>query len=171
MLVPFVGYAQGRRFIGYVECRDDRLAEFLNRNDRIVLRDSFVENFADDIVTNLGDGELDRSTLYAVEAFAAGSYTSRRIPSAQHRLHVQLGPYSALGVLHTPPGQLPLPLLTTNGPMVTLSDATLGYACRGSLVLRDVGTLVINREFIDWVRASDEEAGAFPGVPVEPDRA
>jgi hypothetical protein len=36
--------------------------------------------------------------------------------------------------------------------------------------MRDVGTLIVNRDLLDWVRASDEEAAAFPGVTVLSDR-
>jgi len=55
--------------------------------------------------------------------------------------------------------------------MIPLSDATIGFVSHGSLQLRDVGTLIVNRDMLDWVRASDDEALAFPGVPVVSDRA
>ena len=72
----------------------------------------YVESFDDDTVVNLGDGEVDRSILYAVEASGARGEATRRIHTVRHRLQVQLGPYSALGLLHAPPGQMPLPYLT-----------------------------------------------------------
>jgi len=55
--------------------------------------------------------------------------------------------------------------------MIPLSDATIGFAGRGTLQLRDAGTLIVNREMVDWVRASEDEALAFLGVPVLMDRA
>jgi len=171
VLIPFVGYALGRRYLGYVECEGERLADMLNRSETIVVRESFVENFEDDTVTNLGDGEVNRSILYAVEASGSRGDTTRRIHTIRHRLQVQLGPYSALGLLHSLPGQMPLPYLQSGGPMIPLSDATIGFAGRGSLQLRDVGTLIVNRDLLDWVRAGEEEAGAFPGVRVVTDRA
>jgi len=88
----------------------------------------------------------------------------------RQRLQIQFGPYTALGLLHSAPGQMPLPGLTQRGPMVPLSDATLAFHSRGALVMRDVGTLIINRDVLDWVRASDDQAAAFPGVPVLTDR-
>ena len=171
MLIPFVGYSQGRRFIGYVECEGERLTDLLNRAESIVVRETFVENFDDDTVTNLGDGEVDRSILYAVEASGGRGEAPRRIHTIRHRLQVQLGPYSALGLLHSLPGQMPLPYLHARGPMIPLSDATIGFASRGAMQLRDVGTLIVNRDMLDWVRASEDEALAFPGVPVVTDRA
>ncbi len=167
MLVPFIGYAQNRRFIGYVESAADRLADMLNDRESIVIRQAFVESFEDDTVVNLGDGEVERSTLYAVEASGARA-EERRIHAARHRLEVQMGPYRALGLL--PTGQLPLPYMAQRGPMILLADATLAFASRGSMTLRDVGTLIVNREHVDWVRANEDEAAAFPGVPVVTDR-
>jgi hypothetical protein len=171
VLVPFIGYALGRRFIGYVEIQGERLSDLLNRGPSVVVRETFVESFDDDTVVNLGDGEIDRSILYAVETSEGRGEGSRRIQTIRHRLQVQFGPYSALGLLHALPGQMPLSQLTSRGPMIPLSQATLGYSCRGALTLRDVDTLIVNRELVDWVRARDEEAAAFPGVPVVHDRA
>jgi hypothetical protein len=170
VLLPFIGYALGRRFIGYVECEGERLTDMLNRTESIVVRETYVENFDDDTVVNLGDGEVDRSILYAVEANGGRGDVTRRIHTIRHRLQVQIGPYSALGLLHALPGQMPLPYIHTRGPMIPLSDATIGFASRGALQLRDVGTLIVNRDMLDWVRASDDEAQAFPGVTVLTDR-
>jgi hypothetical protein len=171
VLLPFIGYALGRRFIGYVDCEGERLTDMLNRAESIVVRETYVENFDDDTVVNLGDGEIDRSILYAVEASGGRGEATRRIHTIRHRLQVQLGPYTALGLLHSLPGQMPLPYLHARGPMIPLSDATIGFAGRGSLQMRDVGTLIVNRDMLDWVRADEDEAAAFPGVPVLTDRA
>jgi hypothetical protein len=171
VLVPFIGYSLGRRFIGYVECEGERLTDLLNHSESIVVRETFVESFEDDTVVNLGDGEIDRSILYAVEASGGRGDESRRIHTIRHRLQIQFGPYTALGLLHSLPGQLPLPHLHSRGPMIPLSDATIGYASRGVTAMRDVGTLIVNRDMLDWVRADDDEAQAFPGVPVLSDGA
>ena len=58
--------------------------------------------------------------------------------------------------------------------MIPLSDATIGFACRGSMQMRDVGTLIVNRDLLDWVRASDDElrhSRACRSCPTEPDPA
>jgi hypothetical protein len=167
VLVPFIGYALGRRFIGYVECDGGRLTDTLNRVESILVREAFVESFDDETVTNLGDGEIDRSIIYAVEAMGGRGDGVRRIHTVHQRLQLQLGPYAALGLLHSP-GQIPLPIYD-RGPMIPLTDATLGFTRRGVLVLRDVGALIVNRELVDWVRADETDAQAFPGVNVVTD--
>jgi len=169
VLVPFIGYALGRRFIGYVECDGGRLTDSLNRSDTIVVREAFVETFDDDMVTNLGDGEIDRSTIYAVETTGGRGDGARRLHTVRQRIQIQLGPYAVLGLLHSVPGQIPLPILE-RGPMIPLTDVTLGFTKRGQLMLRDVGALIVNRELVDWVRAGEAEALAFPGVTVLTDR-
>lgn len=167
MLVPFIGYAQGRRFIGYVESDGGRLAETLNLSGSILVRDAFVESFEDETVANLGDGEIDRSIVYAVEPGGGRTDGTRRIHTVHQRLQVQLGPYSALGLLHSP-DQMTLPI-HDHGPMISLTDVTLGFTKRGALVLRDVGDLIVNRDLLDWVRAGESDALAFPGVTVVTD--
>ena len=165
MLIPFIGYALGQRFIGYVECQGEQLTDLLNRSESVVIRESYVESFEEDTVVNLGDREIDRAILYAVEAGARGDAT-RRIHTIRQRLQVQIGPYSALGLLDSLPGQSLLPALHARGPMISLCDATIGYLSRGAIAMRDVGTLIVNRDLLDWVRANDDDAMAFPGVPV-----
>jgi hypothetical protein len=66
VLIPFIGYALNRRFIGYVECEGERVTDLLNRSDSVVLREAFVESFENDTVVPLGEGEIDRSILSAV---------------------------------------------------------------------------------------------------------
>jgi hypothetical protein len=171
VLIPFIGYAAGRRLIGYVDCENERLTDLLNRSESLVIRDAFVENFADETIVNLGDGEIDRSILYAVEATGGHGEGARRIHAVRHRMQVQLGPYSALGLLHALPGQNSIAQPASRGPMIPLSDATLGFENHGLLAMRDVGTLIVNRDLVDWVRASDDEAMAFPGVPALTDRS
>jgi hypothetical protein len=171
VLVSFIGYGLGRRYIGYVECAGERLTDILNATESVVIHEAFVESFDDDTVVNLGDGEVARSLLYAVETAGHRGDEARRIHTVRHRLQVQIGPYSALGLLHAAPGQMPLPYLTSRGPMIPLSDVTLGYTARGALTLRDVGTLIVNRDLLDWVRASDADAAAFPGAKVLADHA
>jgi hypothetical protein len=170
VLIPFIGYAAARRLIGYVECEGEGLTDLLNRSESFVLREAYVESFEDDTVTNMGDGEVDRSMLYAVESNGDRAAEDRRVHTVRHRLQVQLGPYTALGLLHALPGQMPLPYLQASGPMIPLTDATIGFNCRGAMTMRDVGTLIVNRELLDWVRANDRDATAFPGVPVLSER-
>src|ERR1035437_9731906 len=79
VLIPFIGYAVGRRLIGYVDCENERLTDLLNRSESLVIPDAFVETFAAETIVNLGDGEIDRSILYAVDATGGRGEGARRI--------------------------------------------------------------------------------------------
>ena len=171
MLTPFIGYSIGRRFIGHVDCGGDRLAELLNGGNSLIVRDAFVETFDEDTITHLGDVTVDRSTLYAVEARGRRGEEVDGIHAERRRIHVSLGPYAALGLLPEAPDQMVLPLFDPNGPMIRLSDATLGYTSGGVPRLRDVNSLLVNRDLMDWVRACEDDAPAFTGVPVVTDRS
>jgi hypothetical protein len=166
MLVPFVGYAEDRRFMGYVECAGERMTDLLQRSETLHVTDAYVETFADEHLVSLGEVDVERDGLYAVEASGPRGEGQRRIHTVRHRLQVQLGPYTALGHLHALPGAQPLLNLSRRGPMVPLSEATIAYVTAGELHMRDISTLVINRYLADWVRANEEQAAAFPGVPV-----
>ncbi len=166
MLVPFVGYTTDRRLMGHVTCENERLSDLLQRSSVVHLREAYVETFADERVVSLGEVDVDRDELFAVEAAGPRGEGQRRVHTVRHRLQVQLGPYTVLGHLHVLPGAQPLANLARRAPMVPLSDATIAYLSGGELRMRDVSTLIINRYLADWVRANEDEAAAFPGVPV-----
>jgi hypothetical protein len=169
VLTPFIGYSTGRRYIGHVDCGGDRLVDLFNGGGSVVIRDAFVESFDEDTLSHLGDVPVDRSMLYAIEVDCRRADEPRPIHADRRRIHVRLGPYSALGLLPETSDQLALPLFDPDGPMIRLSDATIGYAGAGIPHLRDVGSLVVNCELMDWVRAGEEDAPAFVGVPVVTD--
>jgi hypothetical protein len=77
------------------------------------------------------------------------------MPTTRHRLQAQLGPYNVLGRIHTGPGETVPGSVSSRGPMVPLTDATIAYVVGGILEVRDAATILINRELANWVR--DEE--------------
>lgn len=169
MPTPFIGYSIGRRYMGHVDCGGDRLADLFNSGGAVVVRDAFVESYDDNTVNHIGDVTLDRSILYAVELGCRGA-GSGRSTSQRRRIHIRLGPYSALGLVPGLEEQTTLPMFDASGPMIRLAQATIGYTCAGAPHLRDVAALLVNRELMDWVRAGEEDAGAFEGVPFVADR-
>ncbi len=170
MLVQFVGYAEDCRYVGHIECEGERITELLQRSERLHLTDASVETFADERPVSLGAVDVVRDDLFAVEADGPRGEGQRRIHTVRHRLQLQLGPYTVLGHLHAMPGAAPLDSLARRAPMVPLSEATIAYVSGGELHMRDVSTLIINRHMADWVRANEDEAAAFPGVPVLAER-
>ena len=51
-------------------------------------------------------------------------------------------------------------------PMIPLTNATIAYSVSGAIVVRDLGTLIVNRLQVDWITATAEEASIFPDATV-----
>ena len=47
-----------------------------------------------------------------------------------------------------------------------LTNATIAYTVAGSVVARDVGTVIVNRVLVDWIVPTADEAVSFPEVEV-----
>jgi hypothetical protein len=51
-------------------------------------------------------------------------------------------------------------------PMVPLTAATVAYTMAGEIVVRDIGTIIINRMMVDWIAPTGDEASVFPDASV-----
>ncbi len=51
-------------------------------------------------------------------------------------------------------------------PMIPLTDATMAYSVAGSVVARDIGTIIVNRLQVDWITSTADEASLFPDATV-----
>ena len=65
---------------------------------------------------------------------------------------LQIGPYTVHGDLHTAAGVDPLIFFRRRRSMVPLTDATIEYATATGPVREYAGTVVVNRELLDWIR-------------------
>ena len=166
MHLEFIAYAGDCRVGGTVDLGDaDRLTDLLNRTSDLSLRDVELVGHADGRIVRLPELELARDEVYAVEAVGARGDPSRRIHTVRHRLEVKLGPYTVLGQLHAQPGGQPLVQYARRSPMIPLTNATIAFNEAREVVARDIGTLIVNRELAEWVRADIADREAFPGVP------
>jgi hypothetical protein len=50
--------------------------------------------------------------------------------------------------------------------MIPFTNATIAYEVAGSIVARDIGTVIVNRLLVDWISPTTEAASLFPDVPV-----
>jgi hypothetical protein len=51
-------------------------------------------------------------------------------------------------------------------PMIPLTHATIAYEVSGSIVARDLPTIIVNRLLVDWISPTTDAATLFPDVPV-----
>ncbi len=165
MLVAFKGYGVDFIVSGRVELTADRLTDLVNEVETVDLRDVVLEGLHDLARVVVPDYSIRRDELLAVKVAGPRGARVWRVPTTRHRVQAQLGPYSVLGRLHTPPGDSVTHRLTSSGPMLPLTDATIAYVIGGILEVRDAATILINRELATWVRAEDPEPEIAPACP------
>jgi hypothetical protein len=51
-------------------------------------------------------------------------------------------------------------------PMLPLTNATITFARAGQVVAHDAPAVIINRELVEWISPTADEAEHFPEVPV-----
>ncbi len=162
MLVAFRGYGIDFIVTGRVELRADRLTDLVNESETIELREVVLEGLHDLARVVVPDYSIRRDELLAVKVAGPRGARLWRVPTTRHRLQAQIGPYNVLGRLHTPSGDSVAHRLSSSGPMLPLTDATIAYVIGGILEVRDAATILINRELASWVRAEDVAPGVRP---------
>ena len=181
MIVAFKGYGVDFIVVGRVELTASRLTDMVNEVETIALRDVVLEGLHDMARVAVPDYSIRRDELLAVNGTGPRGATNRRIPTTGHRVQAQIGPYNVLGRLHTTAGDSIHDRLTSRGPMLPLTDATIAYVIGGILEVRDVPTILINRDLVSWVRDEEshrlvlapslesvEPSGSAERVPVRP---
>lgn len=167
MRTTFTAYAGDCTISGRLEVPEgERLTDFLNREPTPIIAGVRLEGLLDGRLLDLDELALDRDDLYAVEAHEPRGETARRIHTVKHRIEIRTGPYTVLGHLHTMPGGQPLASIGRRPPLIPLTGVTIAYGRHDGLRVRDIETLIVNRELADWVRADEGDLEAFAGIPV-----
>ncbi len=157
MLIDLTGFAGDCLIRGRLDLRAERLTDQLNAETRIHLVDVVLEGLHDGRRVAVPTFTVNRDDLCAVRADGPRGARRLRVATSPHRLQAQIGPYTVLGRLHAAPGAEPLLSIGGRETMVPFTGATIAYVVAGILEVRDVPTLVINRELASWLR--DAEAG------------
>lgn len=144
--IDFIGFADDCRVEGKVDLEDARLADFLNRNKAIVVRDAVLVSTADGHTKNFDRLEIERDELNVVVANGPRGDPKRRLATRPSGVAMELGPYCAEGFMHAPPTANPIRGLNSRPPMVALTDAVLQYESCGEPVSQWYRTLLVNRE-------------------------
>jgi hypothetical protein len=136
--IDFIGFADDCRVEGKVDLEDARLADFLNRNKAILVKDVMLVSTVDGHTKNFEELRGD---------------PKRRLATKPSGVAMKLGPYSAEGFMHAPPTANPIRGLRTRPTMVALTDAVLQYESCGEPISEWYRTLLVNRELAISLRA------------------
>ena len=147
--VDFVGYAEDCRVEGKVDLQESRLADLLNRQDTITVRNCVVTSTSDGHARSFDELEISRDELDIVVASGPRGDPSRRLATRPAGVAMQLGPYSAAGFMHGPPTANPVRGIHNKPVMVALTDAVLEYQFCRELVEERFGTVLVNRHLAE----------------------
>jgi len=166
-LVEFMAYGEDYVLSGRVRLAAERLSDMLNGHDEYELVDVMVERLDEGTAYEVAEIVVHRDELLLVHATGPRGSQARRRRTRPHALAMQLGPYHVRGYLHALPGTDPLIAIRRYAIMVPLTEASITFTAGGLNQRRDVGTVVLNRELIDWVAPALEQEVAMPDLPLE----
>lgn len=164
--VEFLGFAADCTISGKVTMFGERLTDFLNGQERYRVHHVECESLTDGHRVEVDSVSVERTDLLAVMATGPRGSEKQRVSLQTARLQVCIGPYLILGRLHTKPGADAMASVLTRDPMIPFTNATIAYEVAGSIVARDVSTIIVNRLLVDWISPTTETATLFPDVPV-----
>lgn len=169
-LVEFVAYGEDCVLSGVVRMAADRLTDMLNDHDEYLLVDVLVEGLAGDRAVEVTEVLVRREELLLVAAAGPRGNQGRRHRTRSHPVAIQMGPYQVRGYLHALPGADPVQAIRRRQPMVPLTDAWIEFPPSSGRERRRVGTVVVNREQIDWIVPAIDHEVEMPDLPLSAEK-
>jgi hypothetical protein len=145
-------FAEGCRVEGRIFLEDARLADLLNRQRTIVVKDARVVHTDDGHSQEFDELELLRDELEVVVANGPRGDPKRRLDTLASCVSMKLGPYSAEGFVHSPQSTPTAWALDQEPAMVALTDAVLEYRFCDKPVSEWFRTLLVNQAVASGAR-------------------
>ena len=156
--IDFVAYSTSERLSGRVRLDSARLTDMLNTHREYVLVDALAERLPEGGSMVVPEILIRRSELAIVRAGGPRGDRTLRVRTRTHRLVLRSGRYLVAGLLHSSAGEDPLAALRKRQPMVPLTDAAIMFRVGPNIVEEPGGTIVVNRDLVEWVRQGDLDA-------------
>jgi hypothetical protein len=156
--IELVAYAEDCRLSGRLRLDSDRLSDMLNEHDEFLLEGVLAERLPEGGTLLVPELLVRRDELLLVLASGPRGDRTRRTRTLSRALALQSGPYLVSGNVHAAAGIDPLIFFRRRRPMVPLTDATIEYRAAAGPLREYAGTLVVNRDLVDWVRDADADA-------------
>lgn len=159
--VDFVAYSTSERLSGRIRLDSARLTDMLNAHREFVLVDALAERLPEGGSMVVPEILVGRHELALVRAGGPRGDRARRIPTTKHQLILRSGRYLVSGRLHSSAGEDPLAALRARDPMVPLTNAAIMFRVGPDIVEEPGGTIVVNRDLVEWVRKGELDARAL----------
>ena len=165
--VEFAAYAEDCRIFGFAMLEADRMTDYLNARERYELHDVLVVALADGRGNEAKTLAVERIELLAVRGSGPRGDPERRRRTRPYPVTLQTGPYTVHGHFHGLPGSDPMKLLRLRQPMVPITESWIEYSSEGGTHRGRVGTIIVNREALDWIRPTRDDEVRLPDLPAE----
>lgn len=164
--VEFQGFAGDCTISAKITMFGERLTDFLNGQERFRLHKVEFQSLDDGHIVAEDSVSLARDDLLAVVGTGPRGDEKQRVSLEEARMQLSIGPYIILGRLHIPPGQDPMRNVLQREPMIPFTGVTMAYTVAGSVVARDLGTIIVNRHLVEWITEPGEDAVLFPEASI-----
>jgi hypothetical protein len=160
-IVDFVAYGEDCLLVGRLRMGDGRLTDLLNERDEFEIVDIVAERLSDGQAADAPGLVIARRELLLVQATGPRGDVNRRHRTTAYPIAAQIGPYRVRGQLHAIPGVDPTAIIQRRAPMVPLTDAWIDRPIGTERDLHRVGTVVLNRDRMDWVIATWDDSSEW----------
>lgn len=164
--VEFQAFSGDCTITGRMTMFGERLTDFLNGQERFQLHKVEFQSLDDGHTVEMDSVNLQRDDLLAVVGTGPRGNEKQRVELEEARMQLSIGPYVLLGRLHLPRGQDPMRNVLQREPMIPFTGVTMAYSVAGSLVARDLGTIIVNRHLVEWITEPGEDAVLFPEATI-----
>ena len=165
--IELAAYAEDCLVFGFVVIAVDRLTDYLNECETYELRDVLVVSLADGSASEAKTLTVECGELLAVRAAGPRGNVGRRGRTRPYPVTLRTGPYTIRGHLHGRPGGDPIKQLRLRRTMVALTESWIEYPCEGEVHRGRVGTIIVNRDAMDWIHLSADDEVRLPDLPAE----
>ena len=162
----FVAYTEDCRVFGFIQLQSERLSDELNQREEFTLASVLIVALDDNRAIEAQELVVHRNELLAVRAGGPRGNVARRARTRPAPIVLKTGPYLIHGYLHTRPGSDPLQHFRSRRAMVPLTGARIQYQSNGELHRARIGTIIVNRQMVDWADHSRDEEVRLD-LPVE----
>jgi len=149
----------------------ERLADHLNADDTLDIRDATLESLEDGHVVALASLEVPITDLCVVVADGPRGAVARRIRDRADLVEIRVGPYTVVGDLRSPPGSGPFEVNRRRGAFIAMTEATVVNPAEAAAAVEWPVTLLVNWSQIGQVLRAGTTVDALQPLPSDYDPA
>ena len=164
--IPFIAYAGDCLVYAELEFSGGRLSDYLNKQRDLGLTNAQLQARDDGHIVTLDELTLSLDDIFAIEARGPRGSRDRRIHTSPNRLEFDLGAYQVMGHLHTKPGADPVSAMMRRQPFLPLTASTIAFTLAGSMRMRDVQTVIVNRRHVVSVRPPAFDSSTLDAITI-----